>query len=107
LRRCVVLSVKPEFGFCYWCGSKDHKADDCPVATGEKLRRCWQEVAGALVEGDYIGSLRGEVNVCLNVINYYKALGKAVEEVCDREQIKQIRNRAYQIRQERYGRLLW
>jgi hypothetical protein len=103
----VVLSIKPEFVFCYWCGSKDHKADDCPVTPEEKLQRCWQEVAGALVEGDYIGPLRGEVNICLNVINYYKALGKAVDELCDKEQIKRIRDRAYQIRRERYGRLLW
>jgi hypothetical protein len=101
------LSIKPKFDSCYWCGSKDHMADDCPVAPEEKLLRCWQEVAGALVEGDHIGPLRGEVNVCLNVINYHKALGKAVEELCDKEQIKRIRDRAYQIRRERYERLLW
>jgi hypothetical protein len=57
--------------------------------------------------GDYIGSLRGEVNICLNVINYYKALGKAVDELCDKDLRKRIVDRAYEIRRERYGRLLW
>ncbi len=101
------MSIKPEFEACHWCGSKEHKADDCPAAFEQKLRKCWQEVAGALVEGDYIGPMRGEVNVCLNIINYYKALGKAVEEICTKEQVKQIRERANKIRSERYGRLLW
>ena len=101
------MSIKPQFESCYWCGSKDHRADCCLVAPEEKLRRCWQKVAGALVEGDYIGPLRGEVNICLNVINYYKALGKAVDELCDRDLRKRIVDRAYEIRRERYGRLLW
>lgn len=101
------LSVKPKFSFCYWCGSKDHSDNECPVAGEEKLRKCWVQVAGALVDGDYIGPLRGEVNICLNIINYYKALGKAIEELCTPEQVKQLRDRAFQLRAERFGRLLW
>lgn len=101
------MSIKPKFSFCYWCGSKEHDAEHCSKLKDAKLEKCFRKLADELVEGDFIGTLRGEVAICLNVIYYYKALGHAVEEICTKEQVRQIRDRAFAIRSEKYGRLPW
>jgi hypothetical protein len=94
------------FEKCFWCGG-DHDPKDCPVGNEQKLKRCFQAIAAPLIDGDYIGPLRGEVNVCLNVIYYYKAFEEAAEEILEPEKVKQIRERAYEIRRKKYGTLLW
>jgi hypothetical protein len=91
---------------CYWCG-QDHKPEECPIAREEKLRRCYQAIASPLIEGDYIGPLRGEVNVCLNVIHYLKAFEEATKKTVTPEAYREIQNLAYKIRKEKYGSLLW
>jgi hypothetical protein len=101
------VSMVTKFTQCYWCGSKEHDMMQCPDAAEAKIAKCWQKVAEELVDGDYIGTLRGEVNICLNIINYYKALSKAMDELADPILREKLRNRAYAIRAERYGRLLW
>jgi hypothetical protein len=92
---------------CYWCGKSDHEPKDCPSSREEKLRRCFQAIADPLIEGDYIGTERGEVNICLNVIHFHKAFEEAAAELLSPEQCQKIRERAYEIRAKKYGRLLW
>jgi hypothetical protein len=91
---------------CYWCGG-DHDPKNCPIADQEKLRRCYQAIAGPLIEGDYIGPLRGEVQICLNVINYHKAFEEACRELLGYQTFRKVQDRAYQIRRDKYGKLLW
>jgi hypothetical protein len=81
--------------------------EKCPQLENAKLEKCWQKLTDEIIQGDYIGTLRGQVNICMNIINYYKALGHAVDELCSEELRKNITDRAYQIRAERYGKLLW
>lgn len=96
-----------EWEHCYWCGSKDHQPKDCTTSITEKIRRCYQAVARPLIEGDYIGPLRGEVNVCLNVIHFYQAYLEASKQLLPKDQLREIRELAYKIRREKYGNLLW
>jgi hypothetical protein len=91
---------------CYWCGG-EHHPKECPIANEEKLRRCYQAIAGPLIEGDYIGPLRGEVQICLNVIHYHKAFEEAAEEILGYRKYREIQERAWQIRRDKYGKLLW
>lgn len=92
---------------CAWCGKTDHKSTFCPTSNEEKLRRSFQAIADKLIDGDYIGPLRGEVNVCLNVIHYHLAFEEAAEKSLPREKIREIKELTWKIRAEKYGRLLW
>jgi hypothetical protein len=92
---------------CYWCGKSDHDPKDCPSSNEEKLRHCYQAVTGPLIGGDYIGPMRGEVNVCLNVIHFHLAFEKAAKKLLTREQLRAVLEEAYSIRAKEYGRLLW
>jgi hypothetical protein len=96
----------PQPETCYWCG-REHAPKDCPVGNEEKLKRCFRAVTAPLIEGDYIGPLRGEVNVCLNVIHYYQAFEEAAKKILKPDEFKEIREHAYEIRRTRYGLLLW
>ena len=91
---------------CYWCG-QNHNPKDCPIGNEEKLKRCYRAIAGPLIEGDYIGPLRGEVNVCLNVIHYHFAFEEAVKEILGYKKYRELQDRAYQIRRDKYRTLLW
>jgi len=71
------------------------------------MRRAYQAIAGKLIEGDYIGPMRGEVNVCFNMIHYYKAFEEAARQILTESSFQQLRDRAYKIREEKYGKLLW
>lgn len=92
---------------CAWCQSTDHLSKDCPLSQSEIFRRCLQAIADPLIEGDYIGSTRREVNICLNVIHYYKSFEKAALEVLPKKQYDEMRQRAHVIRARDYGRLPW
>lgn len=92
---------------CAWCQSPNHLSKDCPISEQDKMRRCFQAIADPLIEGDYCGPLRGEVNVCLNVIHYHKAFEQAALELLSTEKCDELRQRAYVIRAKNWGRLPW
>jgi hypothetical protein len=91
---------------CAWCQSPDHLSKDCPSSQNDAQSRAWRAITDPLIEGDYIGSLRGEVNICLNVIHYHKSFEKAVLELLP-QRYDEIRRRANVIRARDYGRLPW
>ena len=92
---------------CAWCQSSEHLSKDCPSSQIDKYRRCLQAIADPLIDGDYIGELRGEVNICLNVIHFHKAFEKAALELLPEEKADELRRRAYVIRARDWGRLPW
>lgn len=92
---------------CAWCGSHDHLSKDCKSSMNDALLRAFQAIASPLVEGDYIGPLRGEVNVCLNVIHSYKSFREAAKELLPPEKYEEIYNRGNVIRAKNWGRLPW
>lgn len=114
-KRC--FHAKDEFGLiealnnytntCAWYGSHDHLSKDCKSSMNDSLRRALQAVADPLIEGDYIGSLRGEVNVCLNVIHALKAFREAAKERLPEKEYDELLRRSYVIRAKNWGRLPW
>lgn len=72
----------------------------------DQLQRLYSRLTGELIEGDYIGTARGEVNICLNVL----FLNKAIIQILEKEHpniAKEIRDKAYKQRAEAFGRLYY
>lgn len=92
---------------CAWCQSPDHLSKDCPSSQNDKFSRAWRAITDPLIEGDYIGSLRGEVNICLNVIHHHKAFEEAAIELLSKEKYDEVLLRARVIRAKKWGALPW
>lgn len=71
------------------------------VKGSDFLWREYKRLTDPLIDGDYIGPLRGETNCALNVLHYLLALERAVKEL-DPEAIEEITKRAYEIRAKRW-----
>lgn len=88
----VILNLKPRE--VEW--SKSHDG----LATG------FRKLSDELIEGDYLGSFRGEVNVALNVLHYLKFFEKIVQEKYP-QIAEECRQEAYARRNDRYGKLYY
>jgi len=71
--------------------------DNSKIGPPVELPDAWRKIASEIIEGDYIGPLRGEMNVCLNVIHFWKCLKKIVEK-----ENKELIKKAFDLREESY-----
>jgi hypothetical protein len=77
------------------------------IENGEFMWREYKKLTDALIEGDYIGSLRGETNISLNSAHSLQALEKVVEKELGSEKFFELHKKAMEYRNNRWESLPW
>lgn len=68
----------------------------------EFMWREYKQLTDILIEGDYIGPIRGETNVALNCARFLRAFEWAAEQLLPYEKVQELTTRAFKIRHERW-----
>lgn len=64
--------------------------------------REYKQLTDLLIEGDYIGPIRGETNVALNCARFLQCFVKAAEQLLPSQKVQELRTRAFKLRDERW-----
>lgn len=72
-----------------------------------ELWRIFRKLSDEIVEGDYIGEARGNTNVMLNVVYFWKCFEECVKKKLTAEEFDAVKKDAFKLRSDRYGKLLY